>query len=1007
MPDHATKKKGATGHGTSSSNKIPHVDEGNKASAIHENSENVGPGQALNEESDEIAANEMQQVAIKEVPKQPKDIMRSEPILTRLIVDGYEGEMDEEGFFESDGIAHFVGGHWYKGNFKHGFMDGKGVYCWADGIMYAGEFTCNKITGNGVYSWPDGSIYEGEVLEGFRHGKGTYRCGTCPSMYTGDWVEGKRHGKGILYFDEQCKTYYEGDWQNGRKHGHGTHKYKSGNIYEGQWLDNKRHGQGKMSWFDRGEQYDGSWVNGVQNGIGRYTWYSKRVTVSQYPIRNEYEGAFVNATRDGYGVFNYASGAKYAGEWKNNVKHGQGEFTFKNGSVYKGMFENDHIVEFPDLIPSRMTTPDITDAGIPVRSQTPVRMPSPTATAGVGSVDAVLDINLGEIFTRDKIDIDQQYVELTETTKTTLRYITPLKHVYKCYSSLGKAECNSDNTFVMNRIQFWRFLKDCDLHVLGRSLTEMDAAYHAVINNNNNETSQQEENDPHDPATQFYVKDFINALVHVAYLLFAEECGGGEKAPLISSCLVKLINEKVVPNACIIKGSVFADLDKTKEAMKYIDRCNDVFVYFSNDSRHRSRTNNSTTHAKSCCMRMRDFLLILKDLKLLNSNLSARKFIEILHCENQRVLEDHSYNLETEIVFLEFFETLVDCAEYFTLPEKLPHDLKGSMLSSLSSGRRTDNVQNILSLDVKSPTAIARSEEDVPLEAENANEFAQSPSIVDAPSPDKSITAAAEIASVAATEQQATEAVQSPTARSQQEVAKERKTSTASGHTRRDAHGGSKDGGGSSLTGSMRGKRRGTQDQIDFSAGGSTTNSTSRRDKMGSKEKDKSKNGASKSAKRVVIDDEVATTTAAPSIADQPESEAHSMVVRTTPAVDHEGFVSQSLADKPTESVTSPGKNQTSADEGNLINNNDSATVDNANAGDSPVLPIGSSHGVLSPDTTAIDDINEDHFQTWADHLNKFFNKHFFPAFERYKVVDNVIKEKAAKNDSKLKENNH
>ena len=95
---------------------------------------------------------------------------------------------------------------------------------------------------------------------------------------------------------------------------------------------------GKMYWFDRGEEYDGKWVEGVQNGNGKHTWYSKRVTVSQYPIRNEYEGSFVNGERHGYGVFRYASGARYSGYWNKNLKSGRGEFMFKNGSVFKGDF---------------------------------------------------------------------------------------------------------------------------------------------------------------------------------------------------------------------------------------------------------------------------------------------------------------------------------------------------------------------------------------------------------------------------------------------------------------------------------------------------------------------------------------------------------------------------------------------------------------------------------------------------------------------------------------------
>ena len=88
-------------------------------------------------------------------------------------------------------------------------------------------------------------MYEGDVKDGFRHGTGTYRCGTCPSMYIGEWEHGLRQGKGVLYFDGKCESYFDGEWDRGNRSGLGVHKYKSGNIYEGQWLNNMRHGKGK------------------------------------------------------------------------------------------------------------------------------------------------------------------------------------------------------------------------------------------------------------------------------------------------------------------------------------------------------------------------------------------------------------------------------------------------------------------------------------------------------------------------------------------------------------------------------------------------------------------------------------------------------------------------------------------------------------------------------------------------------------------------------------------
>lgn len=59
-----------------------------------------------------------------------------------------------------------------------------------------------------------------------------------------------------------------------------------------------------------------------QNGLGTHTWFLKRVPNTQYPLRNEYRGNFVNGCRHGHGKFYYASGAIYEGEWVSNKKHG-------------------------------------------------------------------------------------------------------------------------------------------------------------------------------------------------------------------------------------------------------------------------------------------------------------------------------------------------------------------------------------------------------------------------------------------------------------------------------------------------------------------------------------------------------------------------------------------------------------------------------------------------------------------------------------------------------------
>ena len=54
-----------------------------------------------------------------------------------------------------------------------------------------------------------------------------------------------------------------------------------------------------------------------------------------------------------------------------------------------------------------------------------------------------------------------------------MRYMSKLRMIYSYYSQLGFSE-SADNTFVMNRMQFWRFLKDCRLHHHDTTLADMD-----------------------------------------------------------------------------------------------------------------------------------------------------------------------------------------------------------------------------------------------------------------------------------------------------------------------------------------------------------------------------------------------------------------------------------------------------------------------------------------------------------------------------------------------------
>ena len=121
---------------------------------------------------------------------------------------------------------------------------------------------------------------------------------------------------------------------------------------------------------------------------------------------------------------------------------------------------------------------------------------------------------------------------------------------------------------------------------------------------------------------------------------------------------------------------------------------------------------------------------------------------------------------------------------------------------------------------------------------------------VNAPSPEKGMIIYAAVESETAVEHPP---LQSPSPRLQ-DAARDRKVSTTAG-SRREHHG-SKEG---SLSGS-RSKRRGTQEHVDNE--GKVLNSGSANTSKGKDKKDRASKNGTKSAKRVVIDGDRATTIA-------------------------------------------------------------------------------------------------------------------------------------------------
>lgn len=104
-----------------------------------------------------------------------------------------------------------------------------------------------------------GDVYEGEILNGKRHGHGTYTWAD-GDTYEGDWKDGKRCGRGKLIQYGKSPT------------GETYMKYS----YDGEWLDSKEHGhgicvEGDFGWEKMDKVFEGAWVDGKRQG--RFVWY--------------------------------------------------------------------------------------------------------------------------------------------------------------------------------------------------------------------------------------------------------------------------------------------------------------------------------------------------------------------------------------------------------------------------------------------------------------------------------------------------------------------------------------------------------------------------------------------------------------------------------------------------------------------------------------------------------------------------------------------------------------
>ncbi|XP_032430868.1 radial spoke head 10 homolog B isoform X3 [Xiphophorus hellerii] len=609
------------------------------------------------------------------------------PDIICLKIQRYKGETSD-GQINGEGVASFHGGHEYKGIFSKGLMEGFGTFTQADGVKYEGDFVCNLPMGQGTFTWLDGSTYTGDISRGIRHGMGTYKCPRTGMSYSGQWDHGKRHGKGKVYYDEDQTSWYDGDWVVNKRDGWGERGYPSGNTYTGEWRNNLRHGEGTMNWTKLGQQYVGSWKDGVQHGLGTHTWFLKRIDGSQYAQSNQYSGEFFEGQRHGKGIFYYAGGAIYTGEWRNNKKHGQGKLTARSGRVFECDFDDDLILA--SLNEDRASLP----LGI---------LPLSDNDSKILGSDMAFNIQV----LLNKIPQRDREAERMKVESVVMSQHVELRLIFGFYSKLGISSRSSppDNIFLLSHLQFWRLLKDCNIHRHGVTLTQIER----LIREEGGVTKTCS------PFTFMPLHEFLMGLVTVAYYIYREDLVSEKH--LLAACFSKLMTNDVLPNARNVKGLLFSQPDVTEEALKYLNKCWEIFQYFCRIY---------SAHSDETCMTCRHLLRMFKDLRLFDQRLTTTALLGLLIAEN--CLSDNwPSRVELEIVFLEFFEVLLDCAELkfqqvFDEPEEsavqIATDSQTTEAEEASGEEEAEATAEHVQEEENDPVPKMESEEDEPEEPE-------------------------------------------------------------------------------------------------------------------------------------------------------------------------------------------------------------------------------------------------------------------------------------------------
>ena len=164
--------------------------------------------------------------------------------------------------------------------------------------------------------YPNGDRYEGPLLNGKRHGKGTYFCAN-GDVFSCKWVSDRKEGFGRATFANGAS--FKGLYKANERY-FGEYCYPDGSRYKGFWKKNQKSGKG-IYFYPNLAEFRGFFLENLQHGLGYFIEYDGKVFEQEWDRGTMISSKRTIKSRDELGALQLNSVEKIEMEGEDFEKH--------------------------------------------------------------------------------------------------------------------------------------------------------------------------------------------------------------------------------------------------------------------------------------------------------------------------------------------------------------------------------------------------------------------------------------------------------------------------------------------------------------------------------------------------------------------------------------------------------------------------------------------------------------------------------------------------------------